>query len=310
MRVLYAGDPQERQAWGEALRGLRPDLSLDLDPAACDPASVEVLLWEADGPVRDLTPYAGLRLIQNLWAGVEAALANPTLPEGVPLARMVEDGLVLGMRDYVTGHVLRAHLGVERQRAAQRERDWRIHHPPLARDRTVGLVGLGELGADCAATLAGLGFKVLGWSRSAKAIEGVTSLTGEAGFDRLLRESTILVLLAPLTDGTRGLMDAGAFARMQPGSHLVNAARGPLVVDEALLEALGSGRIETATLDVFHEEPLPPDHPYWTTPGVLVTPHVASLTRPSTAAVTVVEQIGRLERGEAPAHIVQRDKGY
>jgi len=309
-RVLYAGDPAEADAWRDRVLALRPDLDFRVDIAGTDPGSVDILVYEASGEVLDLAPYAGVAAIQNLWAGVEAVLANPTLPDEPVLCRMVETGLTVGMTDYVAGHVLRLHLGTDRHRARQGRREWSDDNPPLSSDRTVGIVGLGELGRDAAEKLAFLRFDVSGWSRSAKEIEGVRCLYGAEGLETLLAESEILVLLAPLTPETENLIDEAAIGRMRRGAHIVNVARGPLIDDDALLAALDSGQVASATLDVFRVEPLPQDHPYWGHPSVTITPHIASITRPETAAKVIVEQVERFERGEPFAHAVNRKSGY
>jgi len=309
-RVLYAGDPGEATAWRDRLLALRPDLDLSLDIAGTDPASVDILIYEASGDVQDLAPYAGVAAIQNLWAGVEALLANPTLPDGPTLCRMVEYGLTEGMTDYVTGHVLRLHLSMDRHRARQGRREWSTDNPPLSRNRKVGIVGLGALGGDAAEKLAFLRFDVTGWSRSPKSIDGVRCLHGASGLATMLAESEIIVLLAPLTPETENLIDAARIAMMRPGVHIINAARGPLIDDDALLSALDSGQVGSATLDVFRVEPLPTDHPYWGHPSVTITPHIASITRPETAAAAIIEQVERFERGEPFAHVVDRANGY
>ena len=309
-RVLYAGDPEEGQAWRDRVLALKPDLDFRLDIDGTDPGDVDILVYEASGPLKDLAPYAGVSAIQNLWAGVEAILANPTLPPDPTLCRMVEPGLTIGMTDYVAGHVLRLHLGMDHHRQNQARKAWSDDNPPLSTDRKVGIVGLGVLGHDVAEKLAFLRFDVSGWSRSPKEIDGVRCLHGPEGFDTLLAGSDILVLLAPLTPETENLIDAARIARMKPGAHLINVARGPMIDDDALLAALDTGQIASATLDVFRTEPLPPEHPYWSHPSVTISPHIASITRPETAAQTIVEQVERFERGEPFVHVVDRKSGY
>ena len=309
-RVLYGGKTKCAQVWSDAILALEPSLDLVLDPDACPPDSVDLLLYEPSGPINDLKPYAGIAAIQSLWAGVETLLANPTLPGVVPLLRMVEDGLTIGMTDYVVGHVLRAHLEVNRLQEDQRAAIWGDENPPLSTDRRVGVIGLGTLGRDAAEKLAALRFRVSGWTRSEKTIAGVTCLHGTDGLAQMLSESEILVLLAPLTQETEGMIDANALARMPIGAHLINAARGPLVDEDALLAALDKGQIASATLDVFCTEPLPQSHPFWSHPRVFVTPHIASATRPPTAAQTIIEQVARFEAGKPFLHVVDRDRGY
>jgi glyoxylate/hydroxypyruvate reductase A len=232
---------------------------------------------------------------------------NPTITQ--PLCRMVEPGLVEGMVEWVTGHTLRHHLDIDFDLSHQ-DGTWTRHIPPLARNRTVGILGLGELGAACASALAALNFRVLGWSRGEKAIDGVICHSGSAGLRQVLEQSQILILLLPLTPLTRNVLDAEALAHMPRGAVILNPGRGPLIDDDALLAALDSGRIGRATLDVFRVEPLPPDHPYWAHPHVTVTPHIASETRADTAARVIAENVRRGEAGEPFVHLVNRSAGY
>ena len=309
-KVLCGGKPEMAAAWREALLAIKPDLDLMMSPDSCSPEDVDLILYEPSGAIQDMRAYSKVAGIQSLWAGVETLLASDALPVGPPLLRMVEDGLTFGMTDYVVGHVYRAHLGIVQQQRDQANGVWGEINPPLARDRKVGIIGLGALGRDAAEKLYELRFDVSGWSRSMKEIEGVRCLSGPDGLQKLLAESEILVLLAPHTPETENLMDAAAFAAMPAGAHLINAARGALVDEDALLDALNSGQIASAVLDVMREEPLPKDHPFWKHPNVLITPHIASVTRPETAAVTIIEQVERFETGRPFLHTVEREKGY
>ena len=311
--VLFAGPEEQRPAYEEHLRAAAREAGLEMDlrmdPAATDPAEVDYLVYAQTGPVQDFAPFTRLKAILNLWAGVEAVLALDP-PEHVPLVRMVEEGLTLGMIDYVMGHVLRHHLDIDRWihggPVAEFERDF----PPLARDRTVGVLGLGALGGACAARLAQHGFRVIGWSRTPKDIPGVESRTGALGLDETVAEAEILVLLLPLTKETHRILNARRIALMPLDACLINAGRGQLVDHVALLEALSAGLLRHATMDVFDVEPLPADDPYWTHPRVTVTPHIASVTRPEPASRALVRQILRGERGEPFEHVVDRARGY
>ena len=309
-RVLYAGKTASAEAWRDALLSLRPNLDLVMEPVACDPSGVDILLYEPSGTVKDLGPYRGVSAIQSLWAGIETLLKNETLPPKPPLLRMVEDGMTEGMTDYVVGNVYRAHLGFTAQQDDQAKGIWGNANPPLSRDRKVGIVGLGALGRDAAETLSRARFDVSGWSRSRKEIEGVRCFSGPDGLRKMLSETEILVLLAPLTPDTENLMDAAAFSTMPSGAHIINAARGPIIDDSALLAALDSGQIVTATLDVFRSEPLPKGHMFWSHPKVMITPHVASVTRIGSAARTIIEQVERFETGRPFLHMVNREIGY
>ncbi len=268
---------------------------------------VDYIVYAPGSAVQDFTPFTRARAVLNLWAGVEKIVGNPTLR--LPLARMVDHGLTQGMVEYVTGHVLRHHLGMDAHILHQ-DGVWRPDAPPLARDRRVSVLGLGALGAACAQMLVTLGFPVTGWSRRPKEIAGLRCLAGEDGLGQTLAEADILVLLLPLTPETEKLLDAARLAFLPRGAVIVNPGRGPLIDDDALIAALDSGALGHATLDVFRVEPLPPDHPFWGHPRVTVTPHIASETRPESAAEVIAENIRRGEAGEAFLHLVDPDAGY
>lgn len=306
--VLFAARdyewPDYKDVLPEAIAGAGIDARLVRE---ADPASVDYMVYAPDSLITDFRPYTRLKAVLNLWAGVEKVVGNETLT--VPLARMVDAGLTEGMVEWCAGHVLRHHLGIDID-ILRTDAEWKPRVPPLARDRGVTVLGLGELGSAVAVTLAGLGFRVTGWSRRAKEIAGVECLSGEAGLGQALRRAEILVLLLPLTDDTRDLMDAGRIGLLPEGAVVINPGRGPLIVDEALLAALDAGRVGHATLDVFRKEPLPKDHRYWSHPRVTVTPHIASATRPASAARTIAENIRRGEAGEPFLYLVDRSAGY
>ncbi|WP_340108552.1 glyoxylate/hydroxypyruvate reductase A [Pikeienuella sp. HZG-20] len=312
--VLLSTRPDQVESWAPRLAHFRSELgvpfTLHLDPAAAPTEKIDMLVINPVRGVQDLTPYRNLKVIQSMWAGVEALLANPTLPEGPTLCRMVEPGLTEGMTEYIAGHVLRHHLGVDRDVRNSLAGVWKPQGPPLARDRKVGVLGLGALGADAARMLARLRFDVAGWSRTPRSIEGVTCFHGPAGLDDILARSEIIVTILPDTAETRGILNQRTLALAPRGAVVINPGRGPLIDDEALLAALESGQISHATLDVFETEPLPEGHPYWRNPQVTVTPHIAAETRPRDAARVVVEQIGRMVRGEPLLNVVDRAAGY
>jgi glyoxylate/hydroxypyruvate reductase A len=223
---------------------------------------------------------------------------------------MVDAGLAEGMVDYVSAHVLRHHVGMDAQILGQ-DGGWRNELvAPLARERTVGVLGLGALGRACATALARHGFRVVGWSRRPADVAGVACFCGPEGLDAVLAATEILVTLLPATPATDTLLDAARLARLPAGAVVINPGRGGLIDDAALLAALDRGHLAHATLDVFRTEPLPPDHPFWAHPRVTVTPHVAAATRPDTAAVVIAENIRRGEAGEPFLHLVDRAQGY
>jgi len=273
-----------------------------------NPSEVDYIIYAPNSGLADFTPFTRLKAVLNLWAGVEDVVGNPTLK--VPLARMVGGGLTEGMVEWVAGHVLRYHLGMDLHIDGQ-DGLWRAEAvPPLAMDRSVAILGLGALGRACGEALARLGFKVSGWSRTAKDISGIETYHGADGLHDVLRQAEIIVLLLPNTPATENTLNAETLALLPKGARIINPGRGPLIDDEALLAALDSGQVGHATLDVFRVEPLPADHPYWTHPNVTVTPHIASQTRPDLAARAIVENIRRGEDGLPFLNLVDRDAGY
>ncbi len=274
-----------------------------------DPAQIDYVVYSPQGPVQDFTAYTGAKAVLNLWAGVERVVGNETLTQ--PLCRMVDAGLERGMVDYVTGHVLRYHLGIDAT-LAQQDGVWRHDGgvPPLARDRSVVMLGLGALGKACAEALAGLGFAVTGWSRTQKDIAGITCLSGDDGLRDALTRAEILVSILPDTPETTNLLNADTLAQMPKGARIINPGRGTLIDDDALLAALDRGQIGHATLDVFRVEPLPPEHPYWAHSHVTVTPHIAAESRAETASEVIAENIRRGEAGEPFLYLVDRSRGY
>jgi glyoxylate/hydroxypyruvate reductase len=248
-----------------------------------------------------------LKLVQSLWMGVERLLADPAFPRGVPLARLVDPGMVAAMSETVLAHVLDWHRHHYIYRVEQEARRWHRLKQYLASDRTIGLLGLGELGSDVARKLGALGFNVVGWSRRPKKLAGVTCLTN---LDALLEKSDVVVCLLPLTPQTRGILNSRTLRKIRLGGAVINVARGGHLVAEDLIAVLDSGQLAHAYLDVFEHEPLPHDHPFWTHPGITVTPHTAALTEPRTAIPQIAANIERLRRGEPPHNLVDFDAGY
>lgn len=271
------------------------------------PETVDYVVYAPSSPLQDFTPYTRTKAVLNLWAGVERIVGNTTLTQ--PLCRMVDPGLTEGMVEWVVGHTLRHHIGMDRH-IMNPGRVWDPTCPPLARERPVTMLGLGELGTACARALTALNFPVTGWSRGPKQVAGIRCLDGEGGLEQALRGAQIVITLLPKTPETENLLDARRLSWLPRGAVILNPGRGPLIDDDALLAALNSGQVGHATLDVFRIEPLPPDHPFWTHPGVTVTPHIAADTRPLTAARVIAENIRRGEAGQPFLHLVDRVRGY
>jgi len=305
LNLLFASTKEDPERWRRLLEPALPRDRFFAWPDA-NGGDIDVALV-ATHPTGTFARLPRLKLIQSLWMGVENLLADAEVPRGVPLARLIDPGMVHAMAETVIASVLDWHRLRYVYRAQQRARAWKWQPQMLPADRTVGLLGLGELGRYAAAKLAALGFNVRGWSRRPKAIEGVHCSTD---LDEVVSQSQALVCLLPLTAQTRGVLNARAFARMPEGGCVVNLARGAHVVMPDLLAALDSGRLAHAYLDVFETEPLPAASPLWAHPGITLTPHVAALTEPRTALPKIVDTVERGRRGEAPLNCVDRAAGY
>ncbi len=282
--------------------GLEANVVLDADPAR-----VDYVIYAPSAPLQDFTPFTRTKAVLSLWAGVERIVGNETLTQ--PLCRMVDPGLTEGMVEWVVGHSLRHHLGMDRH-IVNPDHIWDPTCPPLARERPVTILGLGALGAAAAQALTALNFPVTGWSRTPKQIGGLRCHSGQDGLQAALTGAHIVITLLPRTPETENILNATSLGWLGRGAVILNPGRGALIDDKALLAALNTGQVGHATLDVFRTEPLPPDHPFWSHPKVTVTPHIAADTRAVTAARVVAENIRRSETGAPLLHLVDRARGY
>jgi glyoxylate/hydroxypyruvate reductase len=310
--VLYnspGDDAAEVAAWRGYIEAYDPTIDFRVWPETGAVEEIDYVLAWLPQP-GDLARYPNLKAIFWLGAGVDHLVKDAALPRHVPVVRLVDDGLTAGMTEYILLHVLRYHRRLPELEVQQREGVWRKLAYPLAKDRRVGIMGLGVLGRDVATRLVDLGFDVAGWSGSPKQLVGVTSFHGNDQLIPFLNRSEILVCLLPLTPATTGIVDARTLAALPKGATVINAARGGHVVDADLVAALDRGHIAHATLDVFTTEPLPVEHPFWRHPRITVTPHVASVTISETASRVVIEGLRAMRAGRRPANIVDLKKGY
>ncbi|MGB0959288.1 MAG: 2-hydroxyacid dehydrogenase [Halocynthiibacter sp.] len=308
LNVLFAARPDRWDSYEAPLHQAFEDAALDIDlRQSFAPDEVDYIIYAPNGPVSDFSPFTRCKAVLNLWAGVDQIVGNATLTQ--PLTRMVDYGLEAGMREWVIGHVMRYHLGLDAYITTQ-DGVWAPKVPPLARERRIGILGLGTLGQAVADGLNAIGFQVSGWSRTAKEVDNVQTYSGEDGLLEMLGTSDMVVLLLPDTPQTQNILNADRLALLPRGAYVINPGRGPLIEDAALIDALNRGQIAHATLDVFRQEPLPKDDPYWTHPSVTVTPHIASETRASTASEIIADNIKRSENGDALRFLVDRARGY
>lgn len=313
MSLLVAVRGWDPEPWLDRFRRAAPELE-PID--ATSPFDAEAIrfaaVWKPEPGLLARLPR--LQAVFNLGAGVDALLADPSLPD-VPIARIVDPDLTARMTEWVVLHVLLHHRRVPALAAAQAERIWANFDQPAASALTVGIMGLGELGRDAAEVLLRLGFRVSGWSRTAKLLPGVRCHHGDAGLDDFLAETDVLVVLLPATAATRGLLSLELFRKLRRESHiggavLINAGRGALQVEADIVAALDEGSLVAASLDVFEVEPLPEASPLWIHPRVIVSPHAAADSDPDALVGQVVEGIRAIGRGERPAHLVDRRRGY
>ena len=309
MALLFRSEGGRNEWWKAELGRRLPDVELRFWPDVGVPEDIEfALVWNM--PHGQLATFPNLRVIFSLGAGVDHLYADPALPKGVPICRLVDKYLTQRMTEYVTLHVLRYHRRQPELEALQRERKWDELWTPTAAERSVGIMGLGALGADAARALVALGFRVLGWSRTAKTLPGVESFHGSDGLGPFLAQSQILVCLLPLTPRTENILDRRLFALLPEGAVLINVARGRHLVEADLLAALDGGRLAYAALDVYRTEPLPPEHPFWRHPKIALSPHNASATDPRTTAEVVAENVRRCRAGEPLLYRVNEAEGY
>jgi glyoxylate/hydroxypyruvate reductase len=305
---LYKSDPVRGRQWAEVFARRASPLDFRIWPDIGDAADVHFLAaWEP--PADIATRFPNLRLLFSSGAGVDQ-FDFSVLPPELPVVRMVEPGIIHGMVDYVTHAVLDLHRDMPAYRRQQQQGLWQPLPVRPAAERRVGVLGLGSLGQAALQSLHRFGFDCAGWSRSQHVIEGVQCFAGPEELDDFLARTDILVCLLPLTDATRGFLDTALFKRLPRGAQLVHVGRGAQLVNGDLLAALDDGQLSEAALDVTDPEPLPGDHALWAHPKLRITPHIASMTQPHSAAEVVLDNLRRFERGEPLLGLVDRFRGY
>ena len=307
MRILLQPPRDAGEAWRAALAAALPDAAVAVWPDA-DSAPDYALVWR---PPSDLFVRARpAKAIFNLGAGVEVLLAVATLPADIPVIRLEDAGMAAQMAEYVTLAVLRAYREADAYAEQQREGRWHARPRLPKASYGVGILGFGVLGRAVAEALLHFEFPLSAWSATRKESAGVRSFAGPAELPAFLAASRVLVCLLPSTAATRGLLDQAGLSRLPRGAHVVNVARGDIVVDDDLVALLDAGHLAGATLDVFHHEPLPPGHPFWHHPRITLTPHASAVTVVEDSVAQVAAKIRRLERGEPVTGVVDRARGY
>jgi len=307
-KLLFAGADEYQAVFAEAARDV-PGIDFVAYTPGLDLTGIRYLLmWR---PVPGLAKaMPDLKAIFCFGAGVERLLGSAEVPPQVPIVRMVEPGLTSGMVEYVLWQTLRHHRRIWELEEAQTEGKWAPHWYPASWDRPVGILGFGELGQAAGEKLIEFGFPVRGWSRSKKSHAAIQCFAGMGELPAFLDGLEILVCLLPLTPETKGVLSADLLGRLKPGASLINVGRGGHLVEPDLLAALASGQLIAASLDVFSQEPLPTDHPFWAHPRIFMTPHNASDTDPAGGLAAIARQIERHRAGGGLEHVADRGRGY
>ncbi|AVE08479.1 glyoxylate/hydroxypyruvate reductase A [Pseudomonas palleroniana] len=308
MALLYKSDPIRGERWRALFAEHAPDIEWRAWPDIGDPAEIDYLAaWLAPDNLEQRLP--NLKVLFAVSAGVDQ-LDLARLPAQLPVVRLLDPGITRGMCEYASWAVLSLHRDMLRYRQQQLARCWQAHLLQPAANRRVGVMGLGAQAQQILATLAPLGFALSGWARSPHQLPGAECFAGEAQLPAFLNQCDILLCVLPLTEQTQGILNRRLFAQLPKGAALINMGRGGHLVEEDLLQALASGQLSGAVLDVVQEEPAPADHPFWGHPQILLTPHIAAMTQPDSAFAVLLENIRRHQRGEPMLGEVDRSKGY
>lgn len=310
-KLYFYLDEPDAEIWQPAFEAAIPGVDYRPYPNWGSPDEGPAYLFAWEPELGLVAKYPNIKAIFSLGAGVDHLTRDPDLPADIPIIRMSDDGLKEGMAEFVLMTVLMHHRYMPRMVASQRKHEWRRLFPPLASDVRVGILGYGALGKFSAAALKPLGYQIAAWSRSGKeAEEGVEHFTGIEEFEAFLARTDILVGLLPSTPETTNLLNKKTMSLMPKYASIINVGRGTLIDLNDMVELLDDGHLSAATLDVFVKEPLDDESSLWDHPKVIITPHIASITRPKSAAEYVARNIERIENGLEPENLLDRKRGY
>lgn len=306
MSLAIISPGRDPKVWIDALTFHQPDIDIQIYPAIPRPEEVEmVLLWQH--PPGYLKTFPNLKLISSLGAGVDHILSDSAVPDSMPIVRIVDEKLTWSMTNYVIMGVLNFHRQIERYQADQKRKVWDMSNPEIS--VKVGVMGVGALGGDVLDKLKYMGFPVYGFGFTEKEDFPYPYFSKDQ-LQEFLDQINVLVCLLPLTPDTENILNFKMFSKCQPGTYLINVARGKHLVEEDLIPALEHGFLSGALLDVYRTEPLPESHPFWNEDRIQITPHIASVTNPKAASPQIIENFKRLKSNRPLLNTVNRERGY
>ena len=309
MSIVIIRQDDKIELWKNALQEAAPDIKIYSYLESHPVDEIEVaLVWKH--PKGTLTKYPNLKYIACSGAGVDFIFEDDTTPQNLPITRVVDTMLASDMSEYVIAAIFSHLKRFYEYKVNQTKSLWKPEQYKRIRDYTVGILGLGALGTVLAKDLVHFGFKTQGWSNSRKEIPEVQAFAGQEELHEFLSSSEILVCLLPLTNETSGILNKQLFSQLPVGAFVINAARGGHLVDADLIEMLDNQHLSGATLDVFHQEPLSSDHPFWQHEKIHITPHYASVSDTSSVVPQIIENYRRMQQGRSLLNLVSTDKGY
>ncbi|RTZ48156.1 glyoxylate/hydroxypyruvate reductase A [Candidimonas sp. SYP-B2681] len=310
MKIIFASaHDTDSEPWIKPLQALVPTAEFqNWDEHGPTIGAQLAVVWNP--PADIFLRESKLEAIFNLGAGVDALFRLPGLKDDTPIVRLEDAGMAVQMAEYAAYALLRASRQFDAYEALQNTQFWTPQPDIDRRKWPVGVMGMGVMGARVAQTLASFNYPVAGWSRSGNDLPGIAQFVGRHQLSAFLGRTRVLINTLPLTDETRGILSRQNLLELQPHAHIVNVGRGEHLIEEDLLALLDSGHIQGATLDVFRQEPLPQDHPFWRHPRITLTPHVAAASLREESIEQVAEKINRYLRGEPLTGVVARSKGY
>lgn len=308
MSLLLVSKKRDFSVLKSHIRAIDPNMDVEIWPAVSNPDRVQLAVaW--NHPKNIFAKFPNLKAITSLGAGVDHLVTDSTIPKTVKLARMVLPSLTIQISDYVLMSALNIIRHSDTYYTQQARAEWKVHPPLNKKDLRVGIMGLGELGTATAQKLHRNGFQVSGWARSKKDLPSIKTYISDQ-LDTFLNEVNILVCLLPHTPETDEILNLETIKKLKQPAFIINAARGEHLVDEDLIYALDTDRVQHAVLDVFADEPLPESHPFWNRDKITITPHTAALTDEKEAAELIVENYKRLLSGMDVLNPVNRRHGY